>query len=135
MRYQQMGTILIVEDDALLRKMLVAELSDKYWVRSSCDGNEALAILRRHPVDLVILDMIIPGADAFIVLSRAVNSGHDIRVIVLTVADQPQNAVKAMQLGASDYLVKPCDLRTLRLAISDVLGCTGRTAATGRAYC
>ena len=83
----------------------------------------ALQVLHSRPLDLVLLDMVLPDGDGFAVLSAATALRPRPHVIVLTVLDAIPKAVKAMQLGASEYLVKPCELDHLRAAISDVLAC------------
>jgi len=109
-----MDRILIVEDDGCLKASLAVALADEYDVRTANDGAEAVSVLQDNKVDLVLLDMIMPERDGFAVLSHVASMNPRPRVVVLSVLDQVDKVVKTMRLGASDYLVKPCDLKRLR---------------------
>jgi DNA-binding response OmpR family regulator len=114
-------TILIVDDDSALRSSLAAALADDYAVGGAANVRQALDFMQRHPVDVVLLDMVLPDGDGFTVLGRVAGMKRKPRVVVLTAVGQAIKAVKALRLGASDYLVKPCDLNTIREAIRGVL--------------
>jgi two-component system response regulator AtoC len=116
-----MEKILIVEDDGCLNASLVAALTNEYEVRAVTDGAAAVDFLDEHAVDLVLLDMVIPERDGFSVLSHIAGMAPKPRVVVLSVLTQVSKVVKTMRLGASDYLVKPCDLNKLKRVLRDTL--------------
>lgn len=116
-----MKTVLVVEDDGPFRDSLVAALCDEYLVCGFDGGRKAVDFLRRYPVDVVLLDMILVDGDGFTVLGALAALDRRPHVVILTVLDEVAKAVKAMRLGASDYLVKPCDLKTVRRAIQKVV--------------
>ena len=116
-----MKTVLVVEDDAQFRESLVMALSDEYLVWGFDGGSKAVNFLRRYAVDVVLLDMVLVDGDGFTVLGALAALDRKPHVVILTVLDQVAKAVKAMRLGASDYLVKPCGLNTVRKAIRKVV--------------
>ncbi len=116
-----MKTVLVVEDDAPFRESLVTALSDEYLVWGFDGGRKALDFLRRYSVDVMLLDMVLLDGDGFAVLAALAGLERRPHIVILTVLDQVDKAVKAMRLGASDYLVKPCDLNTVREAIQRVV--------------
>ncbi|QBX38091.1 response regulator [Brevundimonas sp. S30B] len=102
-------TILIADDDPLLRALLVHRLSaDGYDVVTAEDGGEALAAIAEHQPDLIVLDALMPVMDGFELLRR-LKTGRltDAPIIMLTALRRDQDVVGALQLGAADYLVKP----------------------------
>jgi len=120
-----MARILIVEDDNDLRASLVTALADEFEVLAVSDGTAAVRSLREDRVDLILLDMVMPGGDGFTVLGHVARMNPRPMVVVLSVLDQVNKVVKAMRLGANDYLVKPCHLDKLRSVLRHTL-----TAAT-----
>lgn len=102
-------TILIADDDPLLRALLVHRLSaDGYEILTAEDGAQALAAITNQKPDLVVLDALMPVMDGFELLRR-VKAGRlsEAPVIMLTALRRDQDIVGALQLGAADYLVKP----------------------------
>ncbi|RYG18912.1 MAG: response regulator [Caulobacteraceae bacterium] len=103
------STILIADDDPLLRALLVHRLSaDGYQVLIAEDGAQALAVITEQKPDLVVLDALMPVMDGFELLRR-VKAGRlsEAPVIMLTALRRDQDIVGALKLGAADYLVKP----------------------------
>jgi DNA-binding NtrC family response regulator len=109
-----MQTILIVDDDSELRSSLATALADEYAVHAVSSGSAAVRFLEETAVDMILLDMLMAEGDGFTVLSHTAGLDPRPRVVILTVVDQVDKAVKAMRLGASDYVVKPCHLDRLR---------------------
>lgn len=100
--------LLIVEDSAVLRIALGAQLRKLLWsVDEVADGHSALAHLERYPYDLIVLDLSIPGIDGLQVLQRLRASGSPTRVLVLSARDRVVDRVEALNAGADDYLIKP----------------------------
>ena len=101
--------VLVVDDDPRMLSMMRRTLeADGYGVTLAQDGDEALNILRREPVDLVILDVMLPGADGFEVCRR-MRRESVVPVLMLTARDEPVDKVTGLDCGADDYVVKPFD--------------------------
>lgn len=98
----------MAEDDAVVRRMLESLLkSSGFQVAAAADGLEAMAMLESGPVDLLLLDMMMPGLSGLEVLKLARGKGYDLPVVALTALDSPDDIAKALELGADDYVVKP----------------------------
>jgi DNA-binding response OmpR family regulator len=112
--------ILVVEDDARSRTLLVKYLVAKgHDVMAAEDGRTAVDIARGSGPDLMLLDVNLPGADGWSVLSE-LRAFSQTPVIMVTVRDTPQEKVAGLDLGADDYITKPFDLRELDARISAV---------------
>jgi two-component system, OmpR family, response regulator QseB len=122
--------ILLVEDDELLgagiQDALTRARHAVEWVRQ---GTQALAALEGEELDLVVLDLGLPGMDGIDVLRRARAKGSLTPVLVLSARDTPSQRVAGLDAGADDYLVKPFDVEEL-LARVRALGRRKRGAAT-----
>src|SRR4051812_24339547 len=104
------GTIAVAEDDTMSRKMLEAGLSRAgYTVRSARDGLEVLKLVEAEPLDLVILDVLMPELDGYATLRhlRQRFSPAQLPVIMLTGLNKAESVIEALRLGANDYAVKP----------------------------
>jgi DNA-binding response OmpR family regulator len=113
--------ILIVDDDQGLSRILSDNLSFcGFDVRCAGDGDEALAELRAYAPDLVLLDVMLPGASGF-ELCSLIRQGGRTPVVMLTARDQKTDKVKGLELGADDYITKPFDFEELRARIRAVL--------------
>jgi DNA-binding response OmpR family regulator len=122
-------TVLVVEDDSLMRQSLAAALSSDFHVHTAGSGAEAVSMLHSCRPDAVLLDIVMPDGDGFTVLAAADCMSPRPRVVVLSALDQVTKAVKAMRLGASDYLVKPCRLDTVRSVLKEGVSGRGRIGA------
>jgi two-component system response regulator AtoC len=106
--------ILIVDDDAMQRDLLVGFLEKKgHDVAAATDGAAALAYFRRHPVQLVILDHRMPGINGDAVLAEMKRVTPLVAAIMITAYGTVDTAVEVMKLGADDFLEKPVDLTEL----------------------
>ena len=105
--------ILIVDDDALMRRSLAFSLEDVgYRASNAATAEEALAIARRDPPDLVLLDIGLPGMDGLDALPKF-KSLVDVPVIFLTAKASETDRIVGLELGANDYIVKPFFVREL----------------------
>jgi two-component system response regulator MprA len=102
-----LACILVVDDDPRILTMMrrVLEL-DGYRVALAPDGDAALDVLRREPVDLLILDLMLPGRDGFEVC-RCVRRESGVPILMLTARDEAAHKVAGLDCGADDYVVKP----------------------------
>lgn len=104
-----MTNILVAEDDKFLAKAYKMKLSKKgYTVQNAGNGEEAIKILESFTPDVIILDLLMPVMDGFATLGKIKSNPKwkQIPVIVATNLAQADDVVKAMRLGASDYIVK-----------------------------
>ncbi len=108
--------ILVADDDEIARDVISTLLSrEGYSVASVSDGLEAISRLRIDDVQLIITDLMMPGADGIEVLKYAVRSNPDIAVIILTAYGTLDTTLEAIKEGAYDYLTKP--FKSLEIAI------------------
>ncbi|MBN2644560.1 MAG: sigma-54-dependent Fis family transcriptional regulator [Desulfuromonadaceae bacterium] len=107
-------TVLIVDDEPVQREMLAGFLRHRgYQVLIAADGDEALSLYRRQPVDVVLLDQCMPGlpGDEVLVRLKAINPRP--RIIMITAFADVDTAVRVMKAGAHDFVEKPVDLQQL----------------------
>jgi two-component system response regulator MtrA len=116
-----MTTVLLVEDDPAARQGLELALSRLgYGVRAAATGEAALDGLGEGPVDVVVLDVMLPGVDGFEVCRR-LHRNSNIPVIMLTARGDDFDIVAGLEAGADDYVVKPVEPRVLDARIRAVL--------------
>jgi two-component system response regulator MprA len=102
------AAILVVDDDAPIRRMLDRTLSAAgYAVESVVEGGDALAAVEQSTPDLIVLDVGLPGLDGLTVCRRLRAKGLAIPVLLLTARDAVPDRVAGLDAGADDYLVKP----------------------------
>jgi DNA-binding NtrC family response regulator len=114
--------ILIVDDDRSIRRTLEKLLvGDGYEVSTAADAPAAIAAVTGAPPDLVLLDLGLPGGSGFDVLTAIGEREVRPTVVVITARDDMQSTVKAIQLGAYEYMVKPVDIDRLGAVIKTAL--------------
>ena len=115
-------TVLVVDDEAGVRSSLAAILGDEgYAVEAVGSGEEALAALESRRHDVVLLDVWLPGADGLEVLRRIRESDAELPVVVISGHGTIETAVKAVRLGAQDFVEKPLSLEKTLLAVRNAL--------------
>jgi len=115
-------TILIVEDEAMLRESLAELLTEEgYHVLQAGDGKVAHEMVLGQVVDLVLTDVRMPEMDGMTLLQRLRETAPETPVIMITAYGTVQNAVAAMKTGATDYLLKPVQFDEILLKIQRVL--------------
>lgn len=106
-----MKRILVVDDEAGIREVLDEILQDEgYEVLLAADGLEALKIVEEHPIDLVLLDVWLPGKGGIDVLKEITNRFTSIQVVMISGHGSIDLAVKALKIGAFDFVEKPLSL-------------------------
>ncbi len=114
--------VLIVDDETNLRESLAEFLAlDGFVCVLAADGKEGLALLEREVFDACVIDLRMPGMDGLELLGRIRESGPGIPVIMMSAHGEIHDAVAAMKLGASDYLVKPFDPTELALRLEKTI--------------
>lgn len=113
--------ILLVDDDALLRRSLAFNLEQAgYHASTAANAEDALALARRDPPDLVLLDIGLPGMDGLDAL-RHLKGQINVPVIFLTARRRELDEVVGLELGADDYITKPFDVDVLLAHVKAVL--------------
>ncbi len=116
--------ILVVEDEAHIARMLQVLLERQgYGVRIAYTGKEALKALEAHPVELVLLDIMLPGLDGLEVCRTIKENGRlrHIPVMMVTAKDSLDEKISGLELGADDYLTKPFSNEELLARIKALL--------------
>jgi DNA-binding NtrC family response regulator len=118
----RMATILVVEDEAKMLRLLALNLSeDGHTVLAAADAETGQRILRKEKIDLVITDLRLPGKDGLEFLQAVKRTNASLPVIVMTAYGTVETAVEAMKAGASDYVLKPFSLEEMRLIVGKEL--------------
>ena len=125
-----MARVLVVDDDPTVREVVVSYLrAAQHEVLEAADGESVAAMVRDHPADLVVLDLMLPGIDGLEVCRR-LRANSDVPVIMLTALGTKTDRVVGLELGADDYVTKPFSPRELVLRVESVLRRAGeRTQA------
>ena len=118
----QMESIVLVEDDRDLRELLQEELeAEGYQVIACGDAEQGKQLLATQAVDLLISDLRLPGADGLSLLPSLASSDSPPAVLIITAFGSVQQAVKALQAGADDFLTKPLEMDHFLLTVSRLL--------------
>ena len=125
--------VLVVDDEEKLCRILAKELSRRgYRAHTAHEREGALALLAREAIDVVLLDIALPGASGVDILEEVRRTLPKLQVVMLTGTATVETAVRAMKLGAFDYLTKPYDLSQLTSLI-DLAYAKARQAADAAA--
>src|SRR5437762_9267400 len=114
-------TVLVVDDEPQLRRVMLATLTDLgYTVVDAKSGEEALEKFHDEQPDLVLLDLNMPGIGG-LETCRAIRSGSDVPIVVLSVRNTERDKVEALDAGADDYITKPFGIQELLARIRAAL--------------
>ncbi|HEY6768314.1 MAG TPA: sigma-54 dependent transcriptional regulator [Candidatus Sulfotelmatobacter sp.] len=117
------GSVLIIDDESGIRESLQTLLElEGFAVESAVDGEEGLQRMGEHPFDLVLLDLTLPGKNGMEILSEIHSHDSRLPVIMITAYGTVENAVRAMQSGAANFVQKPWDNEKL---LADVRAAVG----------
>jgi len=115
------ATIMLVDDEESIQKLLTYPLErEGYTVVQARDGEEALRRFAEQPIDLVVLDVMLPRLDGLEVCRR-LRTGSAVPIIMLTARDDEVDKVLGLELGADDYITKPFSIREFRSRIRALL--------------
>ena len=113
-----MPTILIIEDEAKMRRLLELNLGeDGFKTLSAGDAETGLKLLDSEPVHLVLTDLKLPGMNGLEFLNSAKRHNPALPIVVMTAFGSVETAVEAMKAGASDYVLKPFSLAEIRMVV------------------
>jgi two-component system, OmpR family, response regulator len=119
--------LLVVDDDHEIRALLSQFLGRHgFRVSAAANGNAMLRMLEQASVDLVVLDLMMPGEDG-LALCRRLRAGSNLPVIMLTAMGEETDRIIGLEMGADDYLAKPFNPRELLARVKAVLRRTGET--------
>ena len=124
--YEFHKPLLLVVDDSEMNRVILSEmLKDQYEILEADCGEAGIARLEQHGsgISIVLLDIVMPGADGFDVLSCMSRNGwiDDIPVIMISSEDSDDSVLRAYELGASDYISRPFDKRIVRQRVSNIM--------------
>jgi DNA-binding response OmpR family regulator len=113
--------ILAVEDDERIRTAVKMALEDEGWTVEEADnGEDALDSFNRHPTDVVLIDIMLPGIDGF-ELCRTLRKSSDVPIVMVTARNDTHDVVAGLEAGADDYLTKPFAPKELSARIRALL--------------
>jgi two-component system NtrC family response regulator/two-component system response regulator HydG len=116
------GKVIVIDDEVNAAAALETLLrEDGYEVSRAHDAREGLALLEKSDADVVLTDLRMPGMDGLVLLQRIKEIRPEVMVLLMTAYGTVKTAVKAMQLGAEDYLGKPIDVDELELALERLM--------------
>jgi two-component system phosphate regulon response regulator OmpR len=114
--------IAVVDDDLRLRDLLIRYLTEQgFAVEAVPDATALRRLLERAPVDLIVLDLMLPGEDGLSICRRLRGEGNDLAIIMLTAKGDDVDRIVGLEVGADDYLPKPFNPRELVARIHAVL--------------
>lgn len=123
--------MLVDDDAALLEVTSIVLASEGYRVITADDGIEALQVVGRDKLDLVVLDIMLPRMSGFEVLKK-IREQSDVPVILLTAKSQSVDKVVGLELGADDYITKPFDTKEVLARIKAIMRRFGRQEGKSR---
>jgi two-component system response regulator (stage 0 sporulation protein F) len=114
-------SILIVDDEMAVRESLRQILKPQYEIFTAADGHEALECVRQNKVDLITLDLKMPGLSGIDVLREVKKLRDDVEVIIITAYGTATNAGESIYFGAGDFIIKPFDVFDINTKIKKSL--------------
>jgi DNA-binding NtrC family response regulator len=118
----KLNSILIVEDEKIVREGLVRAFSREYKTYQASNGKEAIDIINKNrEIKVVVSDLKMPAVDGFELLDKIQDLTSDVSVIFVSAFFSVEAAVDAMKMGAFDYMTKPVDLKKLEKTIKNAI--------------
>lgn len=117
-----MFNILVVEDNADMRELFCTVLTDSgYRTIAATDGIEALDIMEREYIDLIVLDIMMPEMNGYELTKALRDANYDLPILMVTAKDQFEDMQKGFRVGSDDYMVKPINVKELVLRVEALL--------------
>ena len=113
-----MFRILVAEDDHAIRTLITTKLKqENYTIYTAENGEEALSVMEKHQVDLLISDIMMPVMDGYSLVKALRETKHTLPILMITAKSQLESLEEAFTLGVDDYMVKPIRLEELALRV------------------
>lgn len=117
-----MAKILVVDDEEALQRLITHNLErEGYETIVAADGIKAMEILRQERLDLIILDLMLPGISGLEICKRLRQEKYEVPIIMLTARDEEIDKVLGLEMGADDYVTKPFGVRELMARVKAIL--------------
>ena len=117
-----MFRILVAEDDRAIRTLITTKLKqENYTIYTAENGEDALSIMEKHQVDLLISDIMMPVMDGYSLVKALRETKHTLPILMITAKSQLESLEEAFTLGVDDYMVKPIRLEELALRVRALL--------------
>ena len=114
--------ILVADDDKNTRRLMQAVLEgDGYTVTTACDGEEALAVMDREHIDLVVLDIMMPNMDGYELTRQLRKADFNLPILMVTAKETFEDKQEGFSAGTDDYMVKPIDINEMILRVGALL--------------
>ena len=114
--------ILVADDDKNTRRLMQAVLEgDGYTVTTACDGEEALAVMDREHIDLVVLDIMMPNMDGYEFTKTLRSANNEMPILMVSAKQLSEDRKKGFLVGTDDYMTKPVDTGEMLLRIKALL--------------
>ena len=119
---REVFSILVVEDDTTLNKLICAKLKQEHFNPiPAFDGEEALQILDKKYVDLIICDIMMPKMDGYVLTKELRDASYRLPILMITAKDQMEDLEKGFKAGTDDYMVKPIRMKEMILRVNALL--------------
>lgn len=133
-RCRMSSNILIVDDEVVTRTMLGDYFKNQgYGVFQAEDGKEMYRVLKKQPIDVILLDINLPGEDGLI-LTRQLRSKSDVGIILVTGRSDSIDRIVGLEMGGDDYVTKPVSLRELLVRVKNLLWRISRSKHISYSY-
>ena len=117
-----MFSILVAEDDHAIRTLITTKLKqENYTIYIAENGEEALSLMEKHQVDLLISDIMMPVMDGYALVKALRETKYTLPILMITAKSQLESLEEAFKLGVDDYMVKPIRLAELVLRVQALL--------------
>ena len=117
-----MFNILVVEDNADMRELFCTVLSDNgYNSIPAKDGMDALEIMDKEYIDLIVADIMMPVMDGYELIKSIRDANYDLPILIVTAKDQFEDMQKGFRAGSDDYMIKPINVKELLLRVEALL--------------
>lgn len=117
-----MFTILVVEDNTDMRELFSTVLADRgYRTLTAADGVQALEIMEKTYIDLIVADIMMPNMDGYALTTALREAHYDLPILMVTAKDQFADMQRAFRAGTDDYMVKPINVNELVLRVEALL--------------
>lgn len=115
------NSVLVVDDEKANLQSLNLILSEDYTVYTVNNGQDAIKLIKKHPPDIIILDILMPDMDGYEVFKEIKNNGdtRSIPIIFITALDNPKDEERGLAMGAADYITKPFNPTIVKLRVKN----------------